>query len=135
MLGGLRRPADGCGGALDEIRRLRLPGASMTVWRLLGAHVLFVSFLLLFLEETGLPPLIPGDALMVLAGARAADGRESLFQVLAVLEVATVLGGSLLYWVSARWGPAATTWVERLVGTPPARLGQGSRWLERHGQR
>jgi membrane-associated protein len=107
----------------------------MIVWRLLDAHALFVSFLLLLLEESGLPPLVPGDALMVLAGVRAAGGRESLVQVLAVLEVATVLGGSLLYWVSARWGPAALARIGRLVGAPPARLARGSRWLERHGQR
>lgn len=106
-----------------------------TLWRLVDEHALLTSFVLLLLEESGLPPLIPGDLLMVLAGVRAAEGREHLVVALGVLELATVLGGSVLYWVSAFGGHAVAVRVGRFVGAPPERLRRISAALERHGQR
>ena len=61
-----------------------------TVWWLLDEHGLLMAFVLLLLEESGLPPIIPGDLLMVLVGLQAAQGRVPLIVALVVLEVATV---------------------------------------------
>ena len=36
-----------------------------TVWWLLDEHGLLMAFVLLFLEESGLPPIIPGDLLVI----------------------------------------------------------------------
>src|SRR5882724_4051393 len=48
------------------------------VRRLLEQHALPTAFVLLFLEEAGLPPIVPGDFLMMLVGMRAAEGRVPL---------------------------------------------------------
>jgi len=104
-----------------------------TVWWLLDEHGLLMAFVLLFLEESGLPPIIPGDLLMVLVGLQAAQGRISLFVALLLLEVATVLGGSVLYWLASVGGHAVVNKVGRHVGATPERITRISASLERHG--
>src|SRR6476620_1136187 len=104
-----------------------------TVWWLLDEHGLLMAFVLLLLEESGLPPIIPGDLLMVLVGLQAAQGRVPLIVALGVLEVATILGGSVLYWLSSIGGHAVINKVGRHVGATPERLKSISASLERHG--
>jgi membrane protein DedA with SNARE-associated domain len=104
-----------------------------TVWWLLDEHGLLMAFVLLFLEESGLPPIIPGDLLMVLVGLQAAQGRIWLGLGLLALEVATVLGGSVLYWLSSIGGHAVINKVGHHVGATPERLKKISASLERHG--
>src|SRR5215217_7819520 len=104
-----------------------------TVWWLLDEHGLLMAFVLLFLEESGLPPIIPGDLLMVLVGLQAAQGRVSLIVALLLLELATVLGGSVLYWLSSVGGHAVIHKVGRHVGATPERLKSISMSLEQHG--
>jgi membrane protein DedA with SNARE-associated domain len=104
-----------------------------TVWWLLDEHGLIMAFVLLFLEESGLPPIIPGDLLMVLVGLQAAQGRVWLIAALALLELATVLGGSVLYWLSSVGGHAVVNKVGRHVGATPERIQKIAASLERHG--
>src|SRR5262245_3641900 len=92
-----------------------------TVWWLLDEHGLLMAFVLLFLEESGLPPIIPGDLLMVLVGLQAAQGKISLVVAVLVLELATVLGGSVLYWLSSIGGHAIINKVGHHVGATPDR--------------
>jgi membrane-associated protein len=105
------------------------------IWRLLDEHGLLVAFVLLFVEEAGVPPIIPGDFLMLLVGVRAAQGDIGLLKGLAALELATVLGGSVLYWVSAWGGHDLVYRLGRYVGATPERLGAAAAALERHGER
>jgi membrane protein DedA with SNARE-associated domain len=84
--------------------------------RLLDEHGLPTAFVLLFLEEAGVPPLLPGDVLMILIGIRAAAGKVGLLEALAILQAATLLGGSILYWVSAWGGQALFYRIGRYVG-------------------
>ncbi|MCC7372393.1 MAG: DedA family protein [Chloroflexi bacterium] len=105
------------------------------VWRLLDDHTLSVVFVLLLLEEAGLPPLIPGDLLMAFVGVQAAAGKLSLIQGLLVLELATIIGGSILYWIASVGGHAVLNRVGRYVGTTPERLKTAEEALERHGGR
>src|SRR3954447_24193175 len=93
-----------------------------TVWWLLNERGLLVSFILLLLEESGVPPVIPGDLLMVLMGVQAAQGKVGLFVAVVVLEVATVIGGSILYALSAIGGQAIVSRIGPYVGATPERL-------------
>jgi membrane protein DedA with SNARE-associated domain len=104
-----------------------------TVWWLLDEHGLLMAFVLLFLEESGLPPIIPGDLLMVLVGLQAAQGQIVLLWGLVLLEIATVLGGSVLYCLSSVGGHAVVNKVGRHVGATPERLQKIAASLERHG--
>jgi membrane protein DedA with SNARE-associated domain len=103
------------------------------VRRLLEQHALPTAFVLLALEEAGLPPIVPGDFLMMLVGMRAAEGRIPLIWGTIVLEMATIVGGSVLYWISRWGGHALVLRFGRYIGVTPARLDRASRLLERHG--
>src|SRR4051794_24724040 len=93
-----------------------------TVWWLLDEHGLLMAFVLLLLEESGLPPIIPGDLLMVLVGLQAAQGRVSLIVALLLLELATIMGASVLYWLASIGGHAVINKVGRHVGATPERI-------------
>lgn len=105
-----------------------------TVWWLLEEHGMLLAFVLLLLEESGVPPVIPGDLLMVLMGVQAAQGKVSLVAVLALLEVATMIGGSILYALSAVGGHAIINRVGPYVGATPERLKRIDDSLKRHGE-
>ena len=121
-----RRPRADPMGAWNQL-------TSTVLW-LLDEHGLLLAFILLLLEESGVPPVIPGDLLMVLMGVQAAQGKVSLVAVLALLEVATVIGGSILYALSALGGHAIINRVGPYVGATPERLKQVDDALTRHGE-
>jgi membrane protein DedA with SNARE-associated domain len=102
-------------------------------WLLLQEHGQLAAFLFLLVEEAGTPVPIPGDFLMVLAGARAAQGRLNLFEILLVMELATVLGASFLYWISARAGRRVVYRLGKHVGLTPERLDRAAEQLNRRG--
>jgi membrane-associated protein len=106
---------------------------SATTWRFLENHGQLGAFLFLLIEEAGTPVPIPGDFLMVLVGAQAAQGRLNLLEVLAVMELATVLGACFLYWISARAGRRVVYRLGRHVGLTPPRLDRAAEELNRRG--
>src|SRR5262252_10742036 len=71
---------------------------------LLDRYDTLMVFLVVLLEEAGVPMHIPSDLIMVVAGSRIADGRMSLPLTLLAIEGATLLGASLLFWMAARGG-------------------------------
>lgn len=60
--------------------------------------------LLLLLEESGIPLPIPGDAYIAFIGYEASRGRISYFAAFVLLLAAVLIGSSILYYISARWG-------------------------------
>ncbi len=106
-----------------------------TIWRLLDEHGQLVAFAMLFLEEAGIPSLIPGDFLMILIGVRVAQGELRLLEALAVLQAATVLGGTVLYWLAVWGGHPVVERIGPYVGVTPERLQRASDSLRRHGVR
>src|SRR3954469_22534319 len=108
----------------------RLVGAA---WRLLDAHGQLAAFVFLLIEEAGTPVPIPGDFIMILAGVRAAQGQLQLVEVLLVMELATILGASVLYALSARAGRVVVYRLGRYVGLTPARLDRAAAELHRRG--
>src|SRR5919199_4568412 len=69
----------------------------------LDQHGLLAAFVFLLIEEAGVPVPIPGDFLMLLLGVRAHEGRISLWEAILVMEAATCIGATFLYFL-ARWG-------------------------------
>ena len=106
---------------------------STVAWQFLEQHGQLGAFVFLVFEEAGTPVPIPGDFIMVLVGARAAQGHLNLLEVLAVMELATVLGASFLYWISARAGRRVVYRLGRHVGLTPARLDRAAEELNRRG--
>jgi hypothetical protein len=68
-------------------------------------HALLAGAVVVFVEEAGVPlPMLPGDLVMLLLGVRARQGLVPLWAALAVLELATVAGATLLYALCRRAG-------------------------------
>jgi membrane-associated protein len=100
----------------------------------LRQHGLLAAFVYLLVEEAGVPVPVPGDLLMLLLGVQASEGRVMLWQAVAVLEVATVLGATLLY-VAARWAGRGLVYrYGRYLRLTPQRLETAERWLRRYGR-
>jgi membrane protein DedA with SNARE-associated domain len=106
---------------------------SSAAWRFLDEHGQLSVFVFLLVEEAGTPVPIPGDFLMVLAGVRAAQGRLNLVEVLAVMQLATVVGACILYWISARAGRRVVYRLGRHVGLTAERLDRAAEELNRRG--
>ena len=100
---------------------------------LFDRHGLLAAALLILVEEAGVPLPLPGDLLIVLLGVQARDGRVAFWQVLVVLEVATVAGAFILYDLSRWAGRPLVECYGRVVRLTPQRLDRAERRLERHG--
>jgi membrane protein DedA with SNARE-associated domain len=90
-------------------------------------------FLLIFIEEAGLPFPMPGDLIKILAGYRVSQGYASLLWVVAVLETATLAGASLLFWIGARGGRPLLYRCAPIFRCDPARLERAEAWINQHG--
>ena len=109
----------------DEVR--------LALQSFLDHHGVLAGFVLVLVEEAGVPVPVPGDFLMLALGAHARQGAVPLWQAIVVLEAATLLGASFLYFVAARAGRSLVYRYGRYMHLTPERLERARRWLERHG--
>jgi membrane protein DedA with SNARE-associated domain len=98
---------------------------------LLGSFGVAGSLFLLYLEESGVPLPLPGDAILLYLGSHS---RPLLLTL--VLAVAAVAAGSTnLYFISRRFGPRllASKRLTAFLHLPPERLLKAQSWFERYG--
>ena len=105
------------------------------IYAFLASHTLTPIAIVLFIEEAGIPSPIPGDGLMLMGGVRSAEGHVSLFTVLLVEEVATILGALLLFSVSRRLGRPVVVKFGRYVGLTDERLSRAEARFRDHDRR
>jgi membrane protein DedA with SNARE-associated domain len=96
-------------------------------------HGVLAGFVLILIEEAGVPVPVPGDFLMLGLGVHARQGRVPLWQALLVMELATLLGSSILYVLASRAGRDLVYRYGRYIHLTPARLDQAELWLRRRG--
>jgi len=101
----------------------------------LDRHGLLAAFLVLLVEEAGLPVPVPGDFLMLYLGIRASQGYIPLWQAIVVMEVATVLGATALYYAARAGGRGIVYRYGRYIRLTPERLDSAEKWLNQHGSR
>jgi membrane protein DedA with SNARE-associated domain len=98
------------------------------------AHELPTLFIALLIEEAGIPIPIPGDALVMLAGAQGHAPLFHAFAVIGVSSLAVFLGSSLLYMVMRRGGHPLLLKYGKHIHLNERRLARLKVWLE-HGGR
>ncbi len=108
-------------------------GLSQYLHNLLNAHGLVGIALVIFFEELGIPIPIPGDLMMLLAGIRIAQGKDALWVVLLVEELSTLLGASLLFAASRRFGRSLVLRYGWMLHLGPETLGKVEQRVHRHG--
>ncbi|MGI9146685.1 MAG: DedA family protein [Chloroflexota bacterium] len=99
----------------------------------LDQHGVVAGFVLILIEESGVPVPIPGDFLMLLLGVHARQGRVPLWQALLVMELATLIGATVLYWAASYGGRSLVYRYGRYMHLTPERLAKAERWLVHHG--
>lgn len=93
-----------------------------------------VTFVNLYVEESGLPVALPSDVLVANLGRDFRGAPAALVALWAALVATVVAGSSNLYLVSRRWGPAiARGRLGLFLHLTPERLGRGERWFRRWG--
>jgi membrane protein DedA with SNARE-associated domain len=105
----------------------------LSVADFVAEHGVMAGFVLILIEETGVPVPVPGDFLMLGLGVHAREGRVLLWQALAVMEIATLIGASVLYVLAARAGRDLVYRYGRYIHLTPARLDQAEVFLRRRG--
>src|SRR5215216_7231786 len=108
---------------------------AQTTASFLDRHGLLAAFVVLLVEEAGVPVPVPGDFLMLYLGVRAGEGRVPLWQAIVVMELATVLGATILYVAARLAGRGLVYRYGRFIRLTPERLDGAERWLTQHGTR
>jgi membrane protein DedA with SNARE-associated domain len=93
------------------------------------AHELLTLFVALLVEEAGIPIPIPGDALLMLAGAESHKTVWSGVADIVVCSVAVFLGSSLLFRVMRRGGRALLLKYGKYVHLSSHALDRLERWF------
>ncbi len=99
----------------------------------LATYGLLAIFVIMLLKEIGLPVPIPSDLIMITAGVQAATGAYGLLELALALGLATLLGGSVQFFISRRAGRAIIYKLGRFVGLTPQRLDKAMSLLQRRG--
>jgi membrane-associated protein len=93
-----------------------------------GEIAIFVIFLL---EESGVPLPLPGDLALIWAGYHVASGQSRFIVVLLVVEIATLIGASALYWLGLRGGRPLIVRYGRFLHIDASRLLRVESWVGR----
>lgn len=91
-------------------------------------HLYLALFVLLCIEEAGIPLPLPGDTLILLAGSRASTGQADPWVAMALVIGATLLGSSVLYWVSRLGGMPVLRRVANWTRIGESRVERAARW-------
>ena len=110
-----------------------MDGTAEWVLRLVDERAELAVFFWLLLEEAGIPMPLPGDLAAVLAGTRVGQGRMSFVLAVLLIEAATVLGASVLYWGARRGGRPLLLRYGRFLHLDAARLARTEELLLRRG--
>jgi membrane protein DedA with SNARE-associated domain len=93
-----------------------------------GVIAIFVIFLL---EESGVPLPLPGDLALIWAGYHVASGESLFVVVLLVVELATLIGASTLYWLGLRGGRPLIVRYGRFLHLDESRVLRVESWVSR----
>lgn len=90
-------------------------------------------FLLLLIEEMGVPLPLPGDIVIMFAGYRASSGQMSLLVAAVTVVVAVQLGSTILYALSRKLGRTILFRYGKLVRLDQERLTRIEGWIRQRG--
>ncbi len=99
-----------------------------------GIWLYVVIFLLILVQECGVPfPLLPSEVVLLGGGFLAADNHFALIVMGILATSATLFGNSLLFFISRRYGRVALDRFGKYVHMHTERVDRIERWIERRG--
>jgi membrane protein DedA with SNARE-associated domain len=112
----------------------RAPDADASIRHVLTQHSYLAGFALIYVEESGLPLFIPGDAFLLYVGHRLPENAVILLAAWLGFTLAVTLGATNLYLVSRRYGRRLLEHrLARLLHLTPARMDRAERSFARWG--
>jgi len=119
---------------VENDARGELPEADASIGSLLGEFGYLAGFGLIYIEESGIPLFIPGDAFLVYVGHALPYSFPILFAAWLGFILAVILGATNLYLVSRRYGRRLLEHrLARFLHLTPARLEEAEHWFRRYG--
>lgn len=100
---------------------------------LLDTYGVTLLFVIILLKEIGVPVPVPGDLLMIVAGARAATGQLDIWGVLIAATVGGMLGAYVQYLLARGPGRSFIYRFGKYVGLTPARLDKAADTIKGRG--
>jgi len=92
------------------------------------------AYLVLYVEESGVPLPAPGDVFMLYTGAHVPHEPLLLIAAWAGFVVVVVAGSSNLYWISRRLGRnILDSRLARIIHLTPERMERAEEWFARYG--
>ncbi len=111
-----------------------LPDADASIGGLLREYGYLAGFALIYIEESGPPLFIPGDAFLVYVGHALPYSFPILFAAWLGFILAVILGATNLYLISRRFGRRLLEHrLARFLHLTPARLESADHWFRRYG--
>src|ERR1051325_279918 len=104
------------------------------VWQFIQTHSYLGIFILLLVEESGVPLLfLPGEIVVAWAGFQYSSGRLDLLPLVLTIVAAVTIGSSILYGVSFRVGPRILVTLSRLLRLDSAKRAKAEGWVRSRG--
>jgi membrane protein DedA with SNARE-associated domain len=111
-----------------------LPQADESIGDILRQDGYLVGFVLIYIEESGVPLFIPGDAFLLYVGHRLPHNFPVLFAAWLGFTLAVTLGSTNLYLLSRRYGRRLLQHrIARFLELTPSRLDRAEAWFARWG--
>jgi membrane-associated protein len=111
-----------------------LPDTDRSIGQILRQEGYLVGFVLIYIEESGVPLFIPGDAFLLYVGYRLPHNCPILFAAWLGFTLAVTLGATNLYLLSRRYGRRLLQHrIARFLELTPDRLDRAEAWFARFG--
>lgn len=110
-----------------------LPDMTHFALHFLHLYGMWALFILLLIEEAGVPLPAPGDTFIALAGAQPHRTLAYTVQALALCTLAVFLGSSALYWMMRLGGRSFLNRYGRYLHLNPQRLERIEGWIVKRG--
>jgi len=98
------------------------------------SHVVLAPLLLLFVEESGIPILVPGDAIIGYVGFSLSQTHTAaLWEAFVLALLAVICGSSILFFISKRWGQFVLTKLSRFIFLKQKHLDRAEQLFGKYG--
>src|SRR5919202_5281490 len=113
--------------------RLGSRGAGRYMREFLERHTDIAIFLIVFLEDLGVPMPLPADVVVIYAGYRLRQHTINPYLTITLMVVAVNLAATILFTVVRRGGRPLVERYGRYLHLDAQRLTRAEEWLNRHG--
>jgi membrane-associated protein len=97
------------------------------------AHAYLTLFLVIAIEEAGVPIPVPGDLVIAYYGWRAAGDPFEIARTILTCAAASMVGTQIPYWLARRFGSRVVDKMVFWLDLDPTHIATLLTWVERHG--